>query len=135
MSEFKLDHRLENDCYRIAESEQFIVLLMNNRLVPWFILVPKTSETELYELDRTMQMAIMERTNQLSQFIKKEYEVDKLNIGAIGNIVKQMHIHVIGRYKSDAYWPGVVWGASQKEAYDEENVAQIKMKLKSILEL
>lgn len=135
MSEFILDSRLENDCFILHDSEQFFVLLMNNCLVPWFILVPKTSKTEWFELDEPMQKVINTQINQLSEFIKTEYSVDKLNIAAIGNIVSQMHIHVIGRYKTDAYWPGVVWGAEQKETYNEENVKEIKIKLKSILEL
>ena len=135
MMSFKLDPRLQNDCFIMNDSEQFFILLMNNSLVPWFILVPKTDKTELYELDKDTQAAIQDKINLLSEFIKQEYQVDKLNIAAIGNIVQQMHVHIIGRYKSDAYWPGVVWGGSEKETYDKKNVVQIKMKLKSILEL
>ena len=135
MISFELDPRLQNDCFILNESERFFILLMNNSLVPWFILVPKTDKTELYELDKDTQAAIQDKINLLSEFIKQEYQVDKLNIAAIGNIVQQMHVHIIGRYKSDIYWPGVVWGGSEKETYDKKNVEQIKMKLKSILEL
>ena len=135
MKKFKLDPRLENDCFILSESEQFFILLMNNSLVPWFILVPKTDKTELFELDEITQNLIFKVINQLSEFVMKDFKADKLNVAAIGNIVKQMHIHVIGRYKSDAYWPGVVWGATQKEAYKGNDVENIKNKLNNVLVL
>ena len=135
MTEFKLDQRLRNDCFILSESEQCVVLLMNNSLVPWFILVPKTDKTELYQLDQAMQSKILDMTNQLSKFISEEFKPDKLNVATIGNIVNQMHIHIIGRYKSDAYWPGVVWGGSEKTVYQASEAEKIKIQLKSILEI
>ncbi len=135
MTPFKLDERLNNDSFILSESEQFYLLLMNNALVPWFILVPKTDKTELYELDHLQQRQVMSLINRLSDFIRQEYPIDKLNIASIGNIVNQLHIHIIGRYKTDAYWPGVVWGAEQKKQYKQKNVNNLKMKLKSILEI
>ncbi len=135
MTPFKLDERLKNDCYILSESAQFYLLLLNNALVPWFILVPKTDKTELYELDVLMQQQIMSLINHLSDFIRQEYPIDKLNIATIGNIVSQLHIHIIGRYKTDPFWPGVVWGAEPKEKYAQKTVNKLKMKLKSILEI
>ena len=135
MKEFKLDPRLESDCFILSESDQFLVLLMNNSLVPWFILVPKTDKTELFELDETMHSRVFNVTRQISKFVKNEYKPDKLNVAAIGNIVKQMHIHIVGRYKSDAYWPGVVWRAGEKETYKEVEVKKIKKILKNVLVL
>ncbi len=135
MSEFKLDQRLKNDCFILDESENFILLLLNNTLVPWFILVPKTDKTELYELDESLQQQIICLINQISIFIKQEYPVDKLNIATIGNIVEQLHIHVIGRFKNDPYWPGVVWGREPKEPYAQKSVNIIQKQLKAILEI
>ncbi|MCU7939143.1 MAG: HIT family protein [gamma proteobacterium symbiont of Bathyaustriella thionipta] len=135
MNNFKLDSRLENDCFILSESEQFVFLLMNNSLVPWFILVPKTDKTELYELDIVKQTEILDAINKVSDFIYDEFRPDKLNIAAIGNIVNQMHIHIVGRYKTDTYWPGVVWGASEKQAYKLSEVEKIKAKSNNILEL
>ncbi|NOQ78942.1 MAG: HIT domain-containing protein [Gammaproteobacteria bacterium] len=135
MTNFKLDSRLANDCFILAESEQFVFLLMNNSLVPWFILVPKTDKTELHELDTITQTLVFNAINKISDFISNEFKPDKLNVAAIGNIVKQMHIHIIARYKTDAYWPGVVWGASEKQAYESVEVDKIKEKLNNILEL
>ncbi len=135
MSEFKLDQRLKNDCFILDESENFILLLLNKALVPWFILVPKTDKTELYELDESLQQQIMSLINQISTYIKQEYLVDKLNIATIGNIVEQLHIHIIGRFKTDPYWPGVVWGREIKQPYAQKNVNIIQKQLKSILEI
>lgn len=135
MLEFKLDLRLQKDCFLMAESDFFCILLMNNSLVPWFILVPKTDQHEIYQLDDEMQAKVLDMINQISKFIEAEYHPDKLNVAAIGNIVQQMHIHIVGRYKSDAYWPGVVWGASEKKAYELEKMKTIERKLKSILEI
>jgi len=135
VSEFKLDQRLKNDCFILDESENFILLLLNKALVPWFILVPKTDKTELYELDESLQQQIMSLINQISTYIKQEYLVDKLNIATIGNIVEQLHIHIIGRFKTDPYWPGVVWGRETKQPYAQKNVNIIQKQLKSILEI
>lgn len=135
MIEFKLDLRLQKDCFILAESDSFVVLLMNNSLVPWFIVVPKTDYCEIYQLDDALQSKILAIINQISRFISAEYKTDKLNVASIGNIVNQMHIHIVGRYKTDPYWPGVVWGASEKTAYELEKVKEIKMKLNSILEM
>ncbi|MDX2505756.1 MAG: HIT family protein [Gammaproteobacteria bacterium] len=133
MAEFKLDPRLQKDCFILSESEQFFVLLMNNSLVPWFILVPKTNQTELFQLDELMQTKVLALSNQIAKFISDEFKTDKLNMAAIGNIVSQLHIHIIGRYKSDAYWPGVVWGGSEKSAYSLAEVERIKIQLLNIL--
>jgi diadenosine tetraphosphate (Ap4A) HIT family hydrolase len=130
---FTLDSRLANDCFILSESDDFLLLLMNNSLVPWFILVPKTDKTELYELERNISEDITLISKQLSQLLKTDFKVDKINMAAIGNIVSQLHIHIIGRYETDVYWPGVVWGAAQKKAYEVSEVAKIKLQIKSIL--
>ncbi len=135
MKPFKLDSRLEKDCFILSESEQFVLLLMNNSLVPWFILVPKTNKTELHELDTAAQIQLFSAINKISDFISSEFKPDKLNVAAIGNIVNQMHIHIIARYKTDAYWPGVVWGMSEKQAYELYEVKKITTLFTNILEL
>ena len=135
MSEFKLDQQLKKDCFILDESENFILLLLNNALVPWFIVVPKTDKIELYELDEVLQQQIISLINQISTFIKQEYTVDKLNIATIGNMVEQLHIHIIGRFKTDPYWPGVVWGREAKKSYAQKNVNIIQKQLKAILEI
>ena len=110
MDSFELDARLASDCLVLGEMDMSLVLLMNNSLLPWFILVPKTTETEMIDLPRSEQVRVLEEINLLSAFVKNHFAVSKLNIATIGNIVPQLHIHVVGRAPNDCCWPKVVWG-------------------------
>lgn len=129
MNNFVLDERLANDCHRLTETETSLVLLMNNALLPWFILVPKTTETELIDLPVALQAQVMDEVRGLAGFVRTEFQIDKLNIAAIGNIVRQLHIHVVGRREGDYCWPGVVWGAEGREAYTTEAVNALRDRL------
>ena len=110
-----------------------MLLLMNNSLVPWFILVPNTSEKEIYDLSFSDQAALMQEINTLSAFIKDNFDITKLNVASIGNIVSQLHVHVVGRNMSDYCWPGVVWGASGKKPYNDAQVSKITTDLREQL--
>lgn len=127
---FQLDQRLANDCYQLAESEHSLWLLLNNRYFPWFIVVPKTQCTELYLLTEEQQQQLQSETNLMSEFVSTHFDCDKLNVASIGNIVKQMHLHIIARTESDPCWPGVVWGTSFKQAYEISEAVEIQAKLK-----
>lgn len=127
-----LDSRLANDTYRLGAFAGSELLLMNNALFPWFVIVPDTTETEFYSLNRETQMALLEQINCVSQFITGNFRVDKLNIGAIGNIVSQMHIHVVGRRHDDPCWPHVVWGCKHSLAYQTNELTEIINKLKQL---
>lgn len=133
MGKFKLNKQLKHDCFILSESKQFILLLANNSLVPWLILVPKTNKKEVFDLDKVLQKKCLKKINQLSNFIQAEFKPDKINIATIGNVVSQLHIHIIGRYKKDPYWPGVVWGQELKKEYKQKDVALIKKKLKALI--
>lgn len=123
MEAFKLDSQLAESGFVLGELDTSLLLLMNNKVAPWFVLVPKvTGVSELYELDAEKQQSLLNELNQLSRFIKAELIVDKLNIAAIGNIVRQLHIHVIARTENDTCWPGVVWGAEFNEVYTQDEV-------------
>lgn len=89
---FKLDPRLAADTFEVCEHLDCKILVVNNSIVPWFIVVPFTDRTEWYQLDDPVQYNINTIINKLSRFIFKEYHVDKLNIATIGNVVKQMHL-------------------------------------------
>ena len=132
MKRFTLDAQLEKECFLLVENEQFMLLLMDNALIPWFIVVPKTDKTEWHELTHSMQLQIGGVVNQLSEFISDEFKPDTLNTATIGNIVKQMHIHIVARYCNDCYWPGVVWGGTQKQPYPLEEVNKISTKITSL---
>ncbi|MBA3581297.1 MAG: HIT family protein [Gammaproteobacteria bacterium] len=128
MPDFLLHPTLAEDCIVLGNLENNLLLLINNSLVPWFILVPKTrhSVTELYDLSMPDQQQVLNGINTLSKFIKARFNPDKLNIGAIGNVVPQLHIHVIGRYQHDACWPKPVWGNLARTAYSNERITEIR---------
>ena len=130
MNQFALDERLENDCIVLGMLGTSSLLMMNTSLVPWFILVPHTSEIEITDLPEAEQLALLKEINLLSEFIKNNFNATKLNTAAIGNIVSQLHIHVVGRSPSDYCWPNVVWGTKEKKAYSDERVKDIIAALK-----
>jgi len=130
MSEkFKLDPVLSQDTYWMGTLSGIYLLLSKNSLYPWFILVPPTTAIEFYSLDRDVQLLVLEQINKLSVFIKQNFNSKKLNIAAIGNVVSQLHIHIIGRNPDDACWPGVVWGNEKFSSYQSQLVEDIQLKL------
>ncbi|MFT4590065.1 MAG: diadenosine tetraphosphate (Ap4A) HIT family hydrolase [Limisphaerales bacterium] len=126
MNEFQINERLRADCVVLAKLDLSHLLLMNNSLVPWFILVPETEAVELYDLSREDHARLTDEIRLVSRFVESEFEVEKLNVAAIGNIVRQMHIHVIGRRTDDFAWPGPVWGRPEKEAYSDQRIKTIR---------
>jgi len=134
MENFTLDPKLESDTIALGEFDLSQLLLMNNALVPWFILVPKLQAQELYELDADQQLMLWTEINTISEFLKEELKVDKINVAAIGNIVSQLHVHVVGRNKDDFAWPGTVWGRNEKEEYDPNKLEDLYKILQKYLE-
>ena len=130
MSTFTLDNRLQADCIRITKVDDIHILLMNNTLLPWFILVPETRQTELHQLPEVQFQRLMTLQRTMARFIESNFAVDKINTAAIGNVVSQLHVHVIGRCKTDHCWPGVVWGNPQKSLYSSDEAKTIGQKLK-----
>lgn len=129
MNSFTLDPRLANDCIVLGEMRLSLLLLLKNALAPWFILVPRRDQTEIFELAREDQLTLLEEINLLSGFVKQRAGVEKLNVAAIGNVVKQLHVHVIGRNSEDFCWPNVVWGRPEKTHYTKEEIMEIKESL------
>jgi diadenosine tetraphosphate (Ap4A) HIT family hydrolase len=126
---FSLDPRLAADTHKLGELALSEVLLMDNALLPWFILVPRVSEIELFQLDEARRQQLFDETTALSSFVAEAFPVDKLNVAAIGNVVAQLHVHVIGRRQDDFAWPGVVWGRPEREAYTAIAVTDIRQHL------
>ncbi len=133
MSSFELHPRLAADCHRLGHMEISQLLLMDNALVPWFILVPDTDKREMFELDAEQQYLVQQEVNALSGFLMARADVEKINLGALGNLVPQLHIHVIGRNSNDFCWPDPVWGQEQKTAWTEDAVEEISHQLVSHL--
>lgn len=119
----KTHKKLEADSLFITALELCDLRLMNNRLYPWVILVPRIEGAiELTDLTMAQQHQLMDEINQVSQTLTLLYEPHKINIATLGNIVRQLHIHVIARYTTDPAWPAPVWG-HPATPYDEESKA------------
>jgi diadenosine tetraphosphate (Ap4A) HIT family hydrolase len=107
---------------------------MKDSNYPWFILVPDRDDiTEIHQLKETDQQQLISESSVLSRIISKQFNADKINIAALGNLVPQLHIHHIVRYKNDAAWPAPVWGKLPAKAYTEEETNQVITRLKSSL--
>lgn len=133
MKNFELDPRLDNDCKILGKLDMSLLLLMNNSLLPWFILVPECTQTEICDLPHPEQSRLFKEINLISSFIKENFDITKLNVAAIGNIVNQLHVHIIGRNPSDFCWPNVVWGTTEKQLYADEQISEITAKLQNFL--
>jgi diadenosine tetraphosphate (Ap4A) HIT family hydrolase len=112
MTKFSIDKRIEADCHPLGKWRDCWVMLHRDAGVRWFIIVPETDATEWHELPAKLRDEIVGMASSLSAALKEKLSCDKVNIAAIGNVVPQFHVHVIGRWKTDPYWPGVVWGRS-----------------------
>ena len=129
---FKLDERLKNDTFEVCEFLDCKILAMNNSIIPWFIIVPYTDKIEWYELDDSIQYNINKIANTLSKFIVKDFNTNKINIATLGNVVKQMHIHVMGRFINDPAWPAPFWGCNTSKEYNQKEKQQLIEKVKKL---
>lgn len=108
---FSLHPQLAADCLTVGALPLCLVLLMRDARYPWFILVPaRPAVSEIYQLSDADRSQLMEESTLLSCCMVELFGPDKLNIAALGNVVPQLHLHHIGRYRSDPAWPGPVWG-------------------------
>lgn len=131
---FQLHPRLEQDCISIGRFELCRLLMMNDSQYPWFILVPERADVrEIYQLNKADRELLAEESNYLAENLATLYQADKMNIAAIGNMVPQLHIHHIVRYRTDKAWPAPVWGKFDAVPYTErqitENLARVKAQL------
>ena len=119
-AEFVLDPRLAADTRHVASLPLCEVLLMNDARYPWLILVPRGAGlSEISDLSDTAQTRLWQEVSRASAALRASAPCDKLNLGALGNIVRQLHVHVVARRESDTAWPGPVWGHGPAEAYDD----------------
>jgi len=118
---FALDPRLAADCSIIGSNGQSLLLLMEDSRYPWFIVVPKLEGvSEWFDLAPDVQLRLHQDCVALGHCVKQAYACEKINIAALGNIVRQLHIHVVGRETTDPAWPGPVWGHSPAIRYTDE---------------
>jgi len=115
---FELDPRLARDTVFGADWQLCRVLLMDDARFPWLVLVPRRAGlAELDDLDETDNTRLMHEIRRAMKKLRGLGECDKLNVGALGNIVRQLHVHVVARHQRDAAWPGPVWGHGPAQRY------------------
>jgi diadenosine tetraphosphate (Ap4A) HIT family hydrolase len=123
---FNLDPRLEQDSIFITDLPLCQVRLENVRNFPWLILVPRVDNlTEVHQLSVEQQAQLMDESSRCAHALNQCFTLDKINVGALGNVVSQLHWHVVGRRQDDEAWPKPVWGFSPTDAWTETEVEQI----------
>ena len=123
MMSFTLDARLENSSFKILDWPLSEVRLKNNDYFPWLILIPRVSMEviEIFQLEKNQQKRLLNEIAKLSQHVKHYFQAKKINVGTLGNIVSQLHVHVIARQEYDCAWPHSVWHDHVPEKKYDEN--------------
>jgi len=118
MPAFALDPVLDADCHTLGRLSLCRVLLLDDSRYPWLVLVPeRAGAEEIIDLAEVERGLLMQEIAAASEALKALFDPDKLNIGALGNRVRQLHVHVVARFASDPAWPGPVWGHSPAVSY------------------
>lgn len=131
---FPLDPRLAADTHPIGEMPLSRLLLMDDARHPWLILVPRIAGArELMDLDGGDRAALLDEITAVSRTLETLLRPDKLNVGALGNVVAQLHVHVIARYADDANWPQPVWGRGERVPYAAADAAARVAELRAAL--
>lgn len=132
---FELHVQLAKDCVVVGDLPLCRVLLMNDRRFPWLILVPRREQiVEVFELTALDQRLLWEEVGAVAAALAADTRADKINIGALGNVVPQLHVHAVARFQGDAAWPGPVWGSGSAERFDDESLERRLRELAELLQ-
>lgn len=107
---FTIHPQLTADCHLLGKLGSSFLLLHRNAAIPWLILVPQTNCEDLLDLPDQEREQLMSNARDIANFIKAQFDLKKINVAALGNVVPQLHLHVIGRHPDDPCWPNPVWG-------------------------
>ena len=123
-----LHPRLANGTFELGRIGISRLLLKNNALFPWFLLVPEVEEgvEDLHQLDEASYADVTAAIRRVSRFIADHFQPEKLNVASMGNQVRQMHVHLVGRSPADPAWPGTVWAFEGKQPYEPGRVEEIR---------
>jgi diadenosine tetraphosphate (Ap4A) HIT family hydrolase len=131
---FRLHDRLAQDTVEVARWELSLVLMMRERLWPWLVLVPRRAERrEIHDLSAADRGLLIEETARASRALERGFDADKINVGAIGNVVPQLHVHVIARHRGDPAWPRPAWGATPPDLLDADGIARRLAQMRAAL--
>ena len=137
MTSFTLHSRLAAGSHFLGRAADCQVLLKENASFPWLLIVPEVADgvEDLHQLEPARYAEVMELVRELSLFVSGYFKPDKLNVACIGNQVRQMHIHVVGRSEGDAAWPGTVWASTVKSPWKPGRVGEIREAARAALRL
>lgn len=127
---FKLDERLHNDSHFVCRLPLSQVRLINDSQFVWCVLIPEVAiAQEIIDLDETQQQQFWQESAMLSKALRVGFTPDKLNVAVLGNVVAQLHVHHICRFKTDLAWPAPIWGKQPMLSYhsDERDLLIIKL--------
>lgn len=123
---FQVHPRLLSGSFPIGVTGGCHVFLKDNALFPWFIVVPEVEGAEdLHQLPEDRYQEVMGVIRRVSEFVSGHFQPEKLNVACIGNVVRQMHLHIVGRTSGDPAWPGTVWAFDGKELYPADEAERI----------
>lgn len=127
MSHFSIHPRLREDCHDLGVLPATHLLLHKNATLPWFILVPETHHSDLLDLPADQRELVLTDCKRIADFLRAQMQSSRINVAWIGNMVPQLHIHVIGRNQDDPCWPKPVWGhLEQFSDYTPQQVSDIR---------
>ncbi|MCJ9674802.1 MULTISPECIES: HIT domain-containing protein [unclassified Neorhizobium] len=130
MSEFELDGRIARDSDLVTMLGLCQLRIQNDRRWPWLVMVPqRAGMTEIFDLLPVEQALLSVEVNRVAAALKTVTGATKINVGALGNIVRQLHVHVIARFEEDPNWPGPIWGFGQAVTYEEQQKQDFLNKL------
>ena len=132
---FALHERLAADCHLVAPLSVCDWLLMDDARYAWSTLVPRRQGLrDLHELAPSDRNIVMDEVDQVARTLSALYDADKMNVAALGNLVPQLHVHVIARHATDSAWPAPVWGVGIAEAYTAEALTRTLERLRATLD-
>lgn len=135
MEHFEPDARLVEESYPITELPLCQLRLMNDTRFPWLLLIPRRQGiNEVFELNETEQRQLWHEASRIGQAFKTLMEADKLNVASLGNLVAQLHVHLVLRRTDDDAWPGPVWGQGEATPYDLDTLAAMRDRVLAMLE-
>ena len=131
-----LDPQLERDTVEIGDMPLCRALLINDANYPWLLLVPRRHHiVEIVDLDYIEQAQLMNEIAQAARSLKAITGCDKINVAALGNVVPQLHVHVVARSRGDPAWPKPVWGTVSPRSYDDAELQKLLTPLRQRLAL
>ena len=131
---FELDARLAGDSHPLCRFKLCELRLMDDANYPWLVLVPHViAARELIDLDAAQRHQLSDETDRAARLLRDAFRPHKLNVAALGNVVAQLHVHVIARFEDDPAWPAPVWGRVEAKSYSPESLIERIERLQALL--